>query len=192
VRRTPVGVGLLPELFRRVPGVSRSLDPDYPVCALGSNASTIVGGQPGEDAFGEESPYRRMLDLGVSLIGLGVSLNTNSFIHTFDAELASDYRFPVYEDEAGVATTITASGDRIAVRRRVLRPILQQRVQPSTIAGAIDDPLALTSFVENGVQCFRWDVRRLHAWAIRHARTRLAAGRPPCWLERLSESDAAG
>ena len=188
VQRTPVAIGLIPELFRRTPGAIRSLEPDYPVVALGPDAASIIGGRPGDDPFGADSPYRRMLDAGGSLVGLGVSLNTNSFIHAIDSALESQYPFAVYEKTRVSVPVTTQTGEVIDVPRRVLRPEFQRFSQPSTIASLIDDADALTAFTDASVQFFRWDLQRLESWTKTHARTRLAEGRRPCWLERLPDS----
>lgn len=185
VRRSPVGVGLIPELFRRSPGVLRSLEPDYPVAAAGPDAEAITGGVPGDDPFGAASCYRRIIDLGGILVGLGVSLNTNSFIHVFDSVLEAEYPFPVYDEDRITVQVTTGSGGVIEVPRRVLRPEFQRLTKPGTIAPLIGEGAGFAAFSESSVQCFRWDLRQLESWVLAHARTRLAEGRRPCWLEGL-------
>ena len=188
VRRTPVAVGLLPELLRRTPGAIRSLEPDYPVAAVGPDAAFVAGGRPDEDPFGPHSPYRRMLDAGGTMIGLGVSLNTNSFVHVFDSALEPLYPFRVYEQQRISLMVTTEAGDVIEVPRRVLRPEFQLFTRPSAIAAMIDDAAAFAAITLTSVQFFRWDLRLLEDWAVEHARTRLAVGQRPCWLEQLPDS----
>jgi aminoglycoside N3'-acetyltransferase len=188
VRRTPVAVGLLPELLRRTPGAIRSLEPDYPVAAVGPDAAFVAGGRPDDDPFGPHSPYRRMLDAGATMIGMGVSLNTNSFIHVFDSTLEPLYPFRVYEERRISLSVTTEAGDVIEVPRRVLRPEFQLFTRPSAITAMIDDAAAFAETTLKSVQFFQWDLRRLEAWAIKHARTRLAEGQRPCWLEQLPDS----
>src|SRR5262245_1151697 len=185
VRRTPARVGLIPELFRRMPGVARSLEPDYPIAARGPAAEMLTAGVPRHDPFGEESPYRRMLAAGGMLIGLAVSLNTNSFVHVFDSALEPEYPFPVYEPNTIALDVITATGEVIGVPRRVLREEFQRYTQPSAIAAGVMDTSAFTAFTIDGVQFFRWDLRMLAERALDHARQQLSRGELPCWLARL-------
>src|SRR5262245_26611677 len=185
VRRTPARVGLIPEWFRRMPGVARSLEPDYPITARGPAAEMLTAGVPQPDPFGDESPYRRMLAAGGMLIGLGVSLNTNSFVHAFDSALERKYRFPVYEPHTISLDVITATGERLSVPRRVLREEFQRYTQPSAIAAAVTDTSMFTAFTIDRVQFFRWDLSMLAARALANARQQLSRGELPCWLARL-------
>src|SRR5215470_8695618 len=73
VRRTPARVGLLNETLRRRHGAMRSLDPDLSVVAFGPEASAVVGsGLTGSDPTGPDSPFQRVIELGGTLLGLGV------------------------------------------------------------------------------------------------------------------------
>jgi aminoglycoside N3'-acetyltransferase len=190
VRRTPARVGLVAELFRRMPRVARSLEPDYPIAARGPTATVLTSGVPHPDPFGDQSPYRRILAAGGLLVGLGVSLNTNSFVHAFDSALEREYPFPVYEPDTISLDVITASKEVISVPRRVLREEFQRYTQPSAIAVTMGDTSAFAAFAINGVQFFRWNLEALDAWAMSHARQRLADGGLPCWLARLTRDTA--
>jgi aminoglycoside N3'-acetyltransferase len=190
VRRTPAQVGLVAELFRRMPRVARSLEPDYPVAARGPAATMLTSGVPQPDPFGDQSPYRRILSGRGTLIGLGVSLNTNSFIHAFDSALEREYPFPVYEPGTISLDVITATNEIITVPRRVLREEFQRYTQPSAIAVTMGDTSAFAAFAINGVQFFRWNLDALEAWAMSHARQRLAHSGLPCWLARLTQDTA--
>ena len=188
VRRTPARVGLIAEMFRRMPEVARSLEPDYPVAARGPAAMMLTSGVPGPDPFGDESPYRRILAAGGMLIGLGVSLNTNSFVHAFDSALQSHYPFPVYESGTTSLDVITVANEVISVPRRVLRPEFQRFSLPSAIVtGMSGDASAVAAFTIHDVQFFRLNLTPFERWAMAHARERLARGERPCWLARLPE-----
>ncbi len=118
VRRSPATIGLLPEIFRHTRGVVRSLDPDFAVCALGAAAEAIAGGgveQP--DPFGIDSAYQRMFEARTTLVGLGVSLNTNSFVHAIDSRHEAGYPVSPYEDQLYSTTVIDAQGTALSVKR---------------------------------------------------------------------------
>ena len=127
VRKTPAGIGLLAEMFRRTPGAVRSLDPDFCVTAFGAEAEVVAGGEPSApDPFGPGSSYQRMLDRHATLVGLGVSLNTNSFMHVIDSRAQAGYPSPVYVDRTFAMTVIDGNGRSRAVARWALRPQFQQ------------------------------------------------------------------
>ena len=188
VRRTPAVIGLMPEMFRRTARVLRSRDPDFSVCARGADAEAIVGVEPaGPDPFGLNSSYQRMLERPTTLIGLGVSLNTNSFIHTIDSRAGSRYPAPVYEDIDYQTTVIDSLGDSHAVSRKCLRPPFQQLTSPSAIGQAMQPSGAVFATVEiNGARFFKWDLAAWSSWCLSHASVQAERGAWPCWLARLA------
>jgi aminoglycoside N3'-acetyltransferase len=190
VRKTPTISGLLAEMLRRTPGVARSLDPDFPVCVTGADADAIAGTLPLEaDPFGPDSPYQRMLQRHAVLVGLGVSLNTSSFIHAVDSRAGDGYPSTVYDDRPFTATTIDREGRRHTIARRALRPAFQRLIAPSAVIDAMQPgPEALTTLELGGATFFRWDLDRWWSWCLSHARARAAEGRWPCWLTRLADA----
>lgn len=190
VRRTPAGIGLLPEVFRRTKSAVRSLDPDFCVTAIGCEAAAIAGTEPAaSDPFGTDSSYQRILDRGATLVGLGVSLNTNSFMHLIDSRAESGYPSPVYGDRVFPMTVIDAAGQSREVMRKALRPEFQQLTEPSAIGAAMkpaDD--VFTTAEINGARFFTWDLTEWSAWCLDHASRQSAAGAWPCWLRRLDQA----
>ncbi|MBF0466554.1 MAG: AAC(3) family N-acetyltransferase [Nitrospirae bacterium] len=77
VLTTPSYAGLLTELFRRYPGVKRSVNIDHSVCALGPNADYLLNDHHrSETSWDEFSPYYRIGNIGNAVImGLGVGKN---------------------------------------------------------------------------------------------------------------------
>jgi aminoglycoside N3'-acetyltransferase len=65
-------MGLLSEVFRRTPGVSRSLHPTHSVCAVGPLAGAITAEHHlGMTTFGARSPFARMAEIDTVILGLG-------------------------------------------------------------------------------------------------------------------------
>jgi aminoglycoside N3'-acetyltransferase len=188
VRHTPARVGLLPEMFRRWPGVVRSLEPDYPVLMYGAEARTLAGASPPPaDPFGAASVYRRILDRPATLLGLGVSFNTNTFIHVLDSQLEDRYPFKVYVDETYHIPLTSHDGSGWNQVRRVLRPELQTQIEPGTLVPLIGEGREL--FASLKVQqtiFFRWDLAAWEHRAHEHALEQLEAGGLPCWLKRIA------
>jgi aminoglycoside N3'-acetyltransferase len=185
VRRTPAAIGLIPEVFRRGPASRRSLDPDFSVVAEGPLAEEITSLPLEDDPFGRSSVYEKMIALSGSLLGLGVSLNTNSFIHVIDSRHGEGYPTSPY---LGVSTTTVIDYDQVsrAVARRAVAPPFQQLTKPSAIAKTMDPPPnVLTSTSIEGALFFRWNLTPWAAWCDAHAAASAAERRWPCWLSQL-------
>ena len=190
VRRTPAAIGLMPEMFRRTAGVVRSHDPDFSVCARGAEAEAIVGTVPAApDPFGPDSSYRRMLNRATTLVGLGVSLNTNSFIHAVDSRVGAGYPAAVYDDRVYATTVIDGQGTSRVVRRMCLRSPFQQLTTPSAIGDAMHPASTVFTTLEiDGARFFKWNLGAWSAWCESHATAQAARGEWPCWLTRLGSA----
>lgn len=82
VEESPSCVGILTELFRKRPGVIRSLHPTHSVAALGRDAAAFVEGAERYDTpCHRESPWGKLLDRKAAILLVGVDLRRNTFIH---------------------------------------------------------------------------------------------------------------
>jgi aminoglycoside 3-N-acetyltransferase len=72
VRRTPSQMGLVTELFRRMPDTTRSLHPTHPVAGWGAHAAEILSTHHEGETFGEGSPFCRMREWNGLVVGIGV------------------------------------------------------------------------------------------------------------------------
>lgn len=82
VETSEVCVGILPELFRKLPGVVRSLHPTHSVAALGKDAAAFTEGDERWDTpCHRESAWGRLLDRKATILLVGVDLRRNTFIH---------------------------------------------------------------------------------------------------------------
>jgi aminoglycoside 3-N-acetyltransferase len=73
VRRTPTGAGLIPEMFRRMPGARRSVNLVHSVAAIGPNADFLVRDHHrSETPWDQHSPYARLADVDAVLVCMGL------------------------------------------------------------------------------------------------------------------------
>jgi aminoglycoside 3-N-acetyltransferase len=73
VRRAPTGAGLVPELFRRLPGARRSINLIHSVAALGPNADYLVRDHHhSETPWDQHSPYARLASVGGMVVCVGL------------------------------------------------------------------------------------------------------------------------
>src|SRR5436190_10664627 len=77
VQRTPSQSGLISEVFRRMPGVVRSLHPTHPIAAWGRRAKTLLATHHHGGAFALTSPIYRLREFKGIVIGLGTRVRTS-------------------------------------------------------------------------------------------------------------------
>lgn len=82
VESSPSCVGILPELFRKRPGVVRSWHPTHSIAALGCDAAAFAAGDERFDTpCHRESAWGKLLDRRATILLVGVDLRRNTFIH---------------------------------------------------------------------------------------------------------------
>ena len=74
VKRTPSKTGLFTEIFRRMPGVMRSLQPTHPVAGWGKNARALLEKHHTGTAFGPASPFLKLRAYDGKVIGIGAPM----------------------------------------------------------------------------------------------------------------------
>ena len=87
-RHTVSRMGLITEIFRRSPGVVRSIHPTHSVAVWGSRADAIIGGhERSETPCGRQTPYAKLLELDGKILLAGVSAHTMTFCYFVAEEL---------------------------------------------------------------------------------------------------------
>lgn len=89
---TPSAVGWLSEVFRRRPGVLRSLHPVHSVAAYGKNAEAITRDHDKcETGCGAGTPYLKIASLGGKAVLLGVDMDRNTTMHSMEEAIDAKY-----------------------------------------------------------------------------------------------------
>lgn len=92
VRETSVCVGTIPNEFRKMPGVIRSLHPTHSVAAVGPVAADLIRDhQLADTPCGPGTPYHRLLERDGQILFIGVGLTSNTVFHTIEALCGLDY-----------------------------------------------------------------------------------------------------
>ncbi|WP_238652686.1 AAC(3) family N-acetyltransferase [Paenibacillus piscarius] len=116
VMESPSCIGILPELFRRRPGVIRSWHPTHSVAALGADAASFTAGDECWDTpCARGSVYGKLLDREAQIMLLGVDLRRNTFIHGIEEWVDIPGRMT---DGHEALYTVTPGGEELAVPSR--------------------------------------------------------------------------
>lgn len=116
VENSPTNVGILTELFRKRPGVVRSLHPTHSVGALGKDAEAFVSGDEKCDTpCARESVWGKLLDQKAQIMLLGVDLTRNTFIHGIEEWVDIPGRMTDTHEEL---YSVRADGTKIKVPSR--------------------------------------------------------------------------
>jgi aminoglycoside 3-N-acetyltransferase len=75
------GLGRLPEVFRKFPGVYRSNHPILSFTAWGKHAKEIVKNHRLDESFGASSPIGQLYELDGKILLIGVGYDNNSSLH---------------------------------------------------------------------------------------------------------------
>lgn len=120
VRRTPSGMGLVSEMFRRRPGVLRSLHPTHPVLAAGPNAAWFVEGH--ERCLypcGPGTPFDRLLEAHGKVVFLNVAFAYFTFFHWLEHRVAPQVGVTLYVEQPFDAPVVDRHGNARTVRTYV-------------------------------------------------------------------------
>lgn len=141
VARTPSRMGLLTELFRRSPGVVRSIHPTHSVAAWGARAQDFIRDhQLAKTPCDRQTPYGRLPAASGKILLLGADIEAMTLFHYVEAELEPAMPFSPFTKESFVlrstgcdspaSETTTRLFDPEVSRRRNLQklvPVLRQR-----------------------------------------------------------------
>ena len=98
-------MGAIAELFRTLPGVSRSDHPTNSFCAWGKNSEEVTNQQPMSHPMGEFSPLATLYDLDAQVLLIGVGWQSNTSLHL------AEERSGIY-GEINQASAIDDQGER--------------------------------------------------------------------------------
>lgn len=86
-KTTPTTNGIIPELFRQQPGVTRSLNPTHPFASWGKNAIEYTKNHHQTLTMGLESPIGKLYQHDGYILLLGVTCRANTFHHLVETLL---------------------------------------------------------------------------------------------------------
>jgi aminoglycoside 3-N-acetyltransferase len=113
IDQTPALTGIIPETFRKLPGVHRSNHATHSIAGIGPAAAKILAAHDSVDPFGKDSPIFRLWQANAWVLLIGVDHTANSTIHVAEELLQLPH---IHRTRT---TTITSeSGQKTVTLRR--------------------------------------------------------------------------
>lgn len=115
VNTTPSKNGAITEYFRKSSDTYRSIHPTHPLVAWGKNAQQLMEGHElSKSMYDEHSPYKKLLDINVKNVLIGVNFDHMIMIRVID-DLYKEYPINPYCDKKYVVSVRGYNGDLINV-----------------------------------------------------------------------------
>jgi aminoglycoside 3-N-acetyltransferase len=126
--RTPSRMGLLTELFRRMPGVARSVHPTHPVAGWGRKAAALLADHHlARTPCGEGTPFGRLDGAGGKMLFLGTGIGVMTFFHAIEERLEPAMPFSPFTAETFTLACRSADGAALAATTRLFEPSVSRR-----------------------------------------------------------------
>lgn len=128
VRRTPSRMGMLSELFRRTPGVLRSVHPTHPIACWGTDAvRAIEGHHLCGTPCGRGSPFDVLSQSQGRIVLLGTDISVLTFYHYLEEVFEAELPASPFTEEFFELQSKTANGQIVQTRTRLYEPSLSRR-----------------------------------------------------------------
>jgi aminoglycoside 3-N-acetyltransferase len=171
VRRTPSQMGLVTELFRRTPGVTRSLHPTHSICALGPLANELCATHHLSPwRFGELSPFGIMARRKTTIIGLGVYYYRSlTQVHSMEDILGECFPVPRADEDPVQVEIIDKTGK--AIRYEIARPLSRDFVLKTERLSEFVPAGEVVEWSFKGTNLYVAEAEKVNA-AVKHAARR--------------------
>ena len=127
VRSSPSKMGLLTELFRRLPGVRRSLHPTHSVCAAGWLADHLTDSHHLDPRpFGPLSPFWRLEEQQGKILMLGVNTDFLTHVHVVEDCMGESFPGRVYFPEPVAVSVVNQEGNAEVLKTLVHNPAMSR------------------------------------------------------------------
>ena len=130
-RTTPSAMGEISEVVRKNTNAFRSTHPVKSIAAVGPKAEMICSGhEQSVYPFGPDSPYKKLYDLGVKVIGIGAPMSYLSFVHVAEDLYPGRARQPIWEPNTYEKICLDMWGNEFLVETRVHNMELMVKANP--------------------------------------------------------------
>jgi len=131
IARTPSRMGFITEIFRRLPGVTRSIHPTHAIAIWGKDAAAIAAAHySAATPCGVGTPFYQLLQRKGKVLLAGVSIRTMTFYHCVEELIEPDMPFSAFTTEWYEAKTKGPDGTIYPSRMRLFDPAVSARRDP--------------------------------------------------------------
>lgn len=128
VARTPSRMGLLTELFRRSPGVVRSVHPTHPVAIWGGDANAVAAGHHlAGTPCGVGTPFEALLKRRGKIALLGTDISVLTFFHLLEELHERELPISPFTNEVFHLRSRTRDGQILDTNCRLFEPAVSRR-----------------------------------------------------------------
>ncbi|MFH7044206.1 AAC(3) family N-acetyltransferase [Paucibacter sp. JuS9] len=128
VKRSPSRMGLISELFRRTPGVLRSVHPTHPIACWGRDADVAVRDHHlSKTPCGRGTPFEFLSKSGGKILLLGTGLGVLTFYHHLEEVCESRLIESPFTKEIFSFKSKAADGQVLETSNRLYEPALSKR-----------------------------------------------------------------
>lgn len=182
VRNTPANIGLLPEVFRRMPRTLRSTHCCWSVSAVGQLSEVITSGHS-VHPYSPESSFGLLATSGCQMVGLGVTLNTTSLAPVVDFTLGPAHTQQVFTPQPELGPVINHEGHVVQMATYWLLPEVVRTIKPSVLFELDDGLKRATRRADQGdAIMFSYPYKIYHDAAIAVGRESIAREDRMPWL----------
>jgi aminoglycoside 3-N-acetyltransferase len=156
VRRTPSKVGVVSELFRRRPGVLRSLSPLHPVAVHGPLAAWLVADHDAAlRSCGKGTPFERFLSLNGKLLFFDAPYQSMTFMHYIEDACRDRLPVELYDPTPRAIRVRDDAGREREVQHLVFSAAARARRHVAPVEAALrrDGALRLRRVGNSRLQC---------------------------------------
>ena len=140
VMRTPSRMGLITELFRRSPGVIRSIHPTHSVAARGPKAAELAADHHlAQTPCGRGTPSARLPEYKGKILLLGTGISAMTFFHAIEEILEATMPFSPFTKETFLLHSKDRDGSVLESRTRLFERTYSTRRNLRPLATALKD-----------------------------------------------------
>jgi aminoglycoside 3-N-acetyltransferase len=112
IKNSPSQMGKIPDELRMNPYAFRSFHPTNSVIAIGKNAQALTAGHE-TDIYpcGFHSPFYKLIEFKAKIIGIGVTVDNLTFVHTVEDTIKDDFPIKTRNEEIYSCKCIDNNGD---------------------------------------------------------------------------------
>ena len=128
IRNSPSAMGKIPDELRQDPTAHRSFHPTNSVVARGPQSRRLTEGhETGIYPCGEQSPFFKLIALNAKIVGIGVTVDNLTFVHTVEDTMKGEFPIKTRNDEVYPCNCVDESGRVCVVKTVVASTAIQHR-----------------------------------------------------------------